>query len=94
MAVVNTEGCIAYTTLTIRVLPNPTPSTDPADIELCDYDNTGDQTEIFDITINEAYIINGELGVSAAYYESLENATDEIDPIANPTTYSLSLIHI
>ena len=88
VAVVNTEGCIAYTTLTIRVLPNPTPSTDPADIELCDYDNTGDQIEIFDITINEAYIINGEPGVSVAYYESLENATDQIDPIADPTTYT------
>ena len=24
MLVVNIEGCIAYTTLTIRVLPNPT----------------------------------------------------------------------
>ena len=88
VAVVNIEGCIAYTTLTIRVLPNPTPSTDAEDIELCDYDNPGDQIEVFDITINEAYIINGELGVSAAYYESLENATDEIDPIVNPTTYS------
>ena len=88
VAVVNTEGCVAYTTLTIRVLPNPTPSTDPADIELCDYDNTGDQIEIFDITINEAYIINGEPGVSVAYYESLENATDQIDPIADPTTYT------
>ena len=88
VAVVNIEGCVAYTTLTIRVLPNPTPSTDPADIELCDYDNTGDQIEIFDITINEAYIINGEPGVSVAYYESLENATDQIDPIADPTTYT------
>ena len=88
VAVVNIEGCIAYTTLTIRVLPNPTPSTDPADIELCDYDNPGDQIEVFDITINEAYIINGEPGVSAAYYESLENATEQIDPIANPTTYT------
>ena len=88
VAVVNTEGCIAYTTLTIRVLPNPTPSTDPADIELCDYDNPGDQIEVFDITINETYIINGELGVSVAYYESLENATDGIDPIADATTYT------
>ena len=88
VAVVNIEGCIAYTTLTIRVLPNPTPSTDPQDIGLCDYDNPGDQIEVFDITINEAYIINGEPGVSAAYYESLENATDEIDPIADPTAYT------
>jgi len=88
VAVINNEGCVAYTTLTIRVLPNPTPSTDPADIELCDYDNPGDQIEVFDITINEVYIINGELGVSIAYYESLENATDEIDPIADPSTYT------
>ena len=88
VAVVNIEGCIAYTTLTIRVLPNPTPSTDAQDIGLCDYDNPGDQIEVFDITINEAYIINGEPGVSAAYYESLENATDEIDPIADPTAYT------
>ena len=88
VAVVNIEGCIAYTTLTIRVLPNPTPSTDPQDIGLCDYDNPGDQIEVFDITINEVYIINGEPGVSAAYYESLENATDEVDPIADPTAYT------
>ena len=88
VSVTNESGCIAYTTLTIRVLPNPTPSTDPSDIELCDYDNPGDQIEVFDITINEAYIINGEPGVSAAYYESLENATEQIDPIVDPTTYT------
>jgi len=88
VAVVNNEGCIAYTTLTIRVLPNPTPSTDPADIELCDYDNPGDQIEVFDITINEVYIINGELGVSVAYYESLENAITETTPIIDPDVYT------
>ena len=88
VAVVNNEGCIAYTTLTIRVLPNPTPSTDPADIELCDYDNPGDQIEVFDITINEVYIINGELGVSVAYYESLENAITETTPIIGPDVYT------
>ena len=88
VSVTNESGCIAYTTLTIRVLPNPTPSTDPSDIELCDYDNPGDQIEVFDITINEAYIINGEPGVSAAYYESLENATNQTDPIVDPTTYT------
>ena len=88
VAVINNEGCVAYTTLTIRVLPNPTPSTDPADIELCDYDNPGDQIEVFDITINEVYIINGELGVSVAYYESLENAITETTPIIDPDVYT------
>ena len=47
--------------LTLRVLPNPTPSIDPANIELCDYDTSGDELEVFDITINELYIINGEV---------------------------------
>ena len=88
VSVTNESGCIAYTTLTIRVLPNPTPSTDPSDIELCDYDKPGDQTEIFDITVNEAYIINGEPGVSVAYYESLEDAVTQINPIIDPTNYS------
>ena len=54
VAVTNELGCVAYTTLTIRVLPNPTPNTDPLDLELCDYDNPGDQIEVVDITDNEA----------------------------------------
>ena len=66
--------CYSFVTLTIRVLPNPTPSIDPANIELCDYDASGDELEIFDITINEAYIINGEEGVSVTYYETQEDA--------------------
>jgi gliding motility-associated-like protein len=88
VAVTNELGCVAYTTLTIRVLPNPTPNTDPLDLELCDYDNPGDQVEVFDITVNEAYIVDGEPGVSVAYYESLDNAITETDPIVDPTNYT------
>ena len=62
--------CYSFVTLTIRVLPNPTPSIDPANIELCDYDASGDELEVFDITVNEAYIINGEEGVSVSYHEN------------------------
>ena len=88
VAVTNELGCVAYTTLTIRVLPNPTPNTDPLDLELCDYDNPGDQVEVFDITVNEAYIVDGEPGVSVAYYESLDNAITETDSIVDPTNYT------
>jgi gliding motility-associated-like protein len=88
VSVTNESGCISYTTLTIRVLPNPTPSTDAPDIGLCDYDNSGDQLEVFDITINEAYIINGEPGVSATYYESLNDAITQINPIVDTTNYT------
>ena len=88
VSVVNAEGCAAYTTLTIRVLPNPTPSTDAPNIEACDYDNPGDQIEVFDITLNEAYIINGEPGVSIAYYETLIDAEAATNPIVDTTAYT------
>ena len=88
VSVANAEGCLAYTTLTIRVLPNPTPSTDAPNIEACDYDNPGDQLEIFDITLNEAYIINGEPGVSLAYYETQEDAEAATNPIVDGTAYT------
>jgi gliding motility-associated-like protein len=81
-------GCYAFTTLTIRVLPNPTPSMDPSDLELCDDTNTGDTQEEFDLTLNQEYIINGEAGVSATYHESLEDAHLGSNAIVNPTEYT------
>ncbi len=85
-------GCVDYTTLTIRVLPNPTPTASsllPL-LELCDDTNTGDGVEVFDLvgTDNmETLIINGELGVSASYYESEEDALSGTNAIADPTAY-------
>ena len=81
-------GCYAFTTLTIRVLPNPTPSQDPDNIELCDDVNVGDGQEIFDLTVNEAYIINGEAGVTATYYETQADAEAASNAIADPTMYT------
>ena len=80
--------CSSFVTLTLRVLPNPTPSIDPANIELCDYDTSGDELEVFDITINELYIINGELGVSVTYHETLEQAELGTDAIVDTTVYT------
>ncbi|MGG5486792.1 T9SS type B sorting domain-containing protein [Gaetbulibacter sp. PBL-D1] len=81
-------GCVDYTTLTIRVLPNPTPSTDPDNLELCDDINTGDGQEVFDLTENEVYIINGEAGVTASYHETEEDAEAGANAIADPTMYT------
>ncbi|WP_425077817.1 T9SS type B sorting domain-containing protein [Psychroserpens sp. S379A] len=81
-------GCVDYTTLTIRVLPNPTPSLDPEDLELCDDVNPSDMEEEFDLTLNEAYIINGESGVTATYHESEEDAELDQNAIADPTAYT------
>ena len=88
VAVINEFGCIAYNYLTIEVLPTPTPNLDPSNIEQCDNNNAGDLIEIFDITVHEDYILNGESGVSIAYHESLEDALSGINPIADPSNYA------
>ncbi|WP_179336317.1 T9SS type B sorting domain-containing protein, partial [Winogradskyella costae] len=83
-------GCVDYVTLTIRVLPNPTPT--PSDeipnLELCDAINTGDGVEVFDLTENEILILNGEAGVTASYYESLDDANSDTNAIPDPTQYT------
>lgn len=81
-------GCTDFTTLLIRVLPNPTPSMDPSDIVLCDDVNTGDAVEVFDLTFNETYIINGESGVTPTYHTTFEDAETGANPIADPTMYT------
>jgi gliding motility-associated-like protein len=82
------SGCYDLTTLTIRVLPNPTPSPAPADLELCDDTNSGDGEEVFDLTTEEVFILNGELGVSASYHETLAAAESGTNAIANPGAYT------
>ncbi len=83
-------GCVDMVTLTLRVLPNPTPTPSNLlpNIELCDDLNTGDGIEVFDLTVNETLIRNGELGVTISYYETQYNADLDIDPIPDPTQYT------
>lgn len=80
-----TTGCHGLTTLELRVLPNPSPSPNPSDIVVCDNNSNGFAT--FDLTLNEAYIINGEPGVSLAYFNTLNDAINNSNPIANPSNY-------
>jgi len=80
-------GCYSLTTLTIRVLPNPSPQV-PDPIELCDELTPGDGFEVFDLTEREAQILGGEPGVTPTYHESLEDAQDGINAIVDPTAYT------
>src|SRR5690606_18416867 len=81
-------GCTDFVTLTIRVLPNPTPSLDPENLELCDDINTGDVQEAFDLTENQVYIINGEVGVTPTYHTNADDAEAGINAIVDPTAYT------
>ncbi|WP_229724577.1 T9SS type B sorting domain-containing protein [Winogradskyella forsetii] len=83
-------GCVDFTTLTIRVLPNPTPTASDLlpNIERCDEENTGDGEEEFDLTENEDLIRNGENGVTITYHETEDAANAGTDAIPDPTQYT------
>lgn len=65
-----------------QVIANP-----PDPIILCDVNNPGDETEIFDLTIREAQIINGQSDVVVTYHETSGDALSGTNPISNSTAY-------
>ncbi|TXD86209.1 T9SS type B sorting domain-containing protein, partial [Subsaximicrobium wynnwilliamsii] len=83
-------GCRDITTLTIRVLPNPTPTTELPGLVLCDDTAPGDMAESFDLTENEVLLLNGEDGVTATYHETLQEAESGTAAIADPGGYENS----
>lgn len=80
------SGSFDTTTLILRVLPNPSPGT-PSIIELCD-DASNDGFAVFDLTLNELIIINGEVGNTVSYFESFSDATFNSNAIVDPSMYS------
>ena len=86
----NTTGCKGYRTLTLKVLPIPTPKTDPPTLKACDYNNPGDGFELFDLTTNALYIQNNDPNVTLTYYASQAHALAGTPQVANPTAVSLN----
>ncbi|WP_281756594.1 T9SS type B sorting domain-containing protein, partial [Neptunitalea chrysea] len=83
-------GCYSKTTVTIRVLNNPTPLTNNQSLENCDDDLDGDENNgqvEFDLTTYEADLLNGETDVTATYYETYTDAYDGTNAISNTTAY-------
>ena len=72
-------GCQSFTTLTIRVLPLPTPKTDPADLVACDDVDSPNGTELFDLTANEAYLADGDPNLSFEYYDADGNVPSQFE---------------
>ncbi|WP_264509512.1 T9SS type B sorting domain-containing protein [Flavobacterium sp. N1719] len=87
----NTTGCKSYRTLTVRVLPVPTPRTNPPALAAkCDDTNPGDGYEIFDLTVNAGYILNGQANVSLHYYPSYNDAVANTNEILTPTAANVN----
>ncbi|WP_170212483.1 hypothetical protein, partial [Flavobacterium aquatile] len=90
VVVTSPQGCTSITTLDIRVLPIPVPNTNPPALApQCDYNNPGDMVEIFDLTVNEAYITNGDPSLTLHYYPTQQDAIDQTNEIIPPTAASV-----
>lgn len=89
-----TTSCYDFTTLTLEVLPIPTPNIPSPmhDLYECDNNASGNGQEIFDLTKNEVFILNGEVGVIPTYYETLMDAEDQINAIQYPENYTNTAI--
>lgn len=80
--------CVAFTTLTLKVVSNPEPVT-PNPIELCDVTlivppGPYDEVELFDLTSREAQIRNGNTNLNLGYFESYDDAVNQNGEILDP----------
>ena len=83
------SNCWSITTLEIEVLANPVPVTMIDPIVLCDDFGGNDGQEVFDLTVNEVQIFNGQ-PYTAKYYNTENDAEQDTGVIATPTTYTNS----
>jgi len=83
---VNTLCYDVSVNLTLRVTANPVPE-DPDPIIFCDVTNPGDGQEVFDLTIRESQILDGETW-DLSYYNSYEDAVANNAAIVTPGAYT------
>ena len=62
----------------------------PDPIRLCDFDNPGDEVEVFDLTIREPQIINGQQDVVVRYFETSGDAIGNVNAYPNPENFTNS----
>ncbi|MCF6130626.1 adhesin, partial [Flavobacterium sp. AS60] len=87
--VTTAAGCKSITTLDIRVLPIPTPNTTPTPLApKCDDNNPGDMLEVFDLTVNESYIGNGDPNLTFHYFATRNDAIANVGELI-PATAAL-----
>jgi gliding motility-associated-like protein len=89
VVVTTPAGCTSITTLDIRVLPIPTPNTNPTPLTpKCDDNNPGDMLEYFNLTVNEGYIGNGDPNLTFHYFATQADAANNVHELI-PATNAL-----
>ena len=86
VSVTSPNGCRSITTLDIRVYPIPTPLTNPPALApKCDINNPGDMLEVFDLTVNAAFMTNGDPSLTFHYFQTQIDAVNQTNEIVTPT---------
>ncbi|MUU79866.1 hypothetical protein GN138_15565, partial [Winogradskyella sp. HL2-2] len=81
----NNSGCYKITTLDLVV--NPIPVLEQSSpLELCDYNNPGDEQEAFILEDANAEILNGQTGVILTFYETQNDLDFGTNPLISPYT--------
>uniref|UniRef100_UPI00260AEB30 choice-of-anchor L domain-containing protein n=1 Tax=uncultured Winogradskyella sp. TaxID=395353 RepID=UPI00260AEB30 len=76
----NSAGCYDTTTLQLIVNSSPTVVAVTPYVQ-CDFNNSGDEQEQFDLTTKNAEVLNGQTNISVAYYENQINADSNTNAI-------------
>ncbi|MGH1438324.1 MAG: T9SS type B sorting domain-containing protein, partial [Lewinella sp.] len=85
----NAAGCTTDITMTLRVLPIPTPNTMPEPLTACDDDTDG--VLVFDLTLSEAEIVDNENNVTVSYHITAMDAMDDANAIVDPTMHTVDM---
>ena len=86
-------GCYDTTTLQLTVHPLPD-IVSIAPYELCDYNNSGNLQELFDLSTKDGEILNGQTGVSVTYHLTMEDAEMDANALATMHTAITSEIYV
>ncbi|MFL9844252.1 choice-of-anchor L domain-containing protein, partial [Flavobacterium rhizosphaerae] len=83
----NETGC--YDVVALQLIVNPLPVVnDPVPYSLCDVNNPGDETEVFDLTTKIAEITGGANGMNVTFNHTYNDAVDNVNEITTPDAYS------
>ena len=77
-------GCIATGEAVIEYTPAPVTNS-PLTLAQCDDNQDG--ISVFNLPLINPYIVAGNPTIPVVYYESLDDAKNELNPIPNPTAY-------
>uniref|UniRef100_UPI0025CDBC15 T9SS type B sorting domain-containing protein n=1 Tax=uncultured Flavobacterium sp. TaxID=165435 RepID=UPI0025CDBC15 len=87
----NATGC--YDVMELELIVNPLPVANaPVPYTLCDYDNPGDEKEVFDLNTKVDEIITTadgpQSGIITTFYHSYDDAVGGVNFIQNPEAYT------